>query len=127
MYNGEERRGFFGIACGNPSPSLEAQDGVFHEVAHLIDVSIVNPWFSSVLFGRNDRRHDLLLGLCQNGIRVISLVGQEVIGLEARYKVVSLCAIRNGTCCNKHSERHTMRIHGQVYLGVEPPFVRAMA
>jgi hypothetical protein len=34
-----------------------------------------------------------------------------------------LCAIRCGTRCNKYSDRHTMPIHGQMYLTVEPPFV----
>jgi hypothetical protein len=37
---------------------------------------------------------------------------------------LSFCAIRSGTFCSNNSERHTMRIHGQMYLGVEPPFVR---
>jgi hypothetical protein len=38
-----------------------------------------------------------------------------------------LCAICNGTRCNKGSDRQTNRIHGQMYLGVEPPFVRSMS
>jgi hypothetical protein len=39
----------------------------------------------------------------------------------------SLRAIRSGACCNKDSDRVTLRIHGQMYLGVEPPFVMSMA
>jgi hypothetical protein len=42
-------------------------------------------------------------------------------------KCWSLRAISGGTLRNKDSERHTMRIHGQMYLGVEPPLVRSMA
>jgi hypothetical protein len=38
-----------------------------------------------------------------------------------------LGTIRFGARCNKHSDWVTMRIHGQMYLGVEPPFVRAMS
>jgi hypothetical protein len=38
-----------------------------------------------------------------------------------------LRAVRCGTLCNKDSDRHTRRIHGQMYLGVEPPFVRPMS
>ncbi|SFU35458.1 transposase, IS5 family [Nitrosospira multiformis] len=41
--------------------------------------------------------------------------------------VQGFSAIRCGTLCNKDSDRHTMRIHGQMYLGVEPPFVRPMS
>ena len=36
-------------------------------------------------------------------------------------------AIRCGIRSDKESHRHTMRIHGQMYLGVEPPFVRLIA
>ncbi len=39
----------------------------------------------------------------------------------------SLFAIVDGTCCNKYSDRHTIRIHGQMYFGVEPPFVRSIS
>ncbi|PXV77305.1 hypothetical protein SAMN05216379_1358 [Nitrosomonas eutropha] len=37
-------------------------------------------------------------------------------------QAANLRAISSGTLCNKDSERHTMRIHGQMYLGVELPF-----
>jgi hypothetical protein len=43
---------------------------------------------------------------------------------QAFNQTTSFRAIRDGSCCNNHSDRHTMRIHGQMYLGVEPPFVR---
>jgi hypothetical protein len=39
-------------------------------------------------------------------------------------QAASLRAIRSGTFRNNNSERHTMRIHGQMYLCVDPPFVR---
>ena len=31
-------------------------------------------------------------------------------------KMASMDTIRCGTRCDKHSDRHTMRIHGQMYL-----------
>jgi hypothetical protein len=38
-------------------------------------------------------------------------------------EAASFSAICHGTLRDNDSERHTMRIHGQMYLGVEPPFV----
>lgn len=33
-------------------------------------------------------------------------------------QAVSLCAISSGTLCDRDSDRHTMRIYGQMYFGV---------
>ncbi len=41
-------------------------------------------------------------------------------------KMFSLAAISSGTFCDKHPDRHIMRIHSQIYLEVEPPFARSI-
>jgi hypothetical protein len=46
---------------------------------------------------------------------------------EAFNQAASLRTIRRGTLRHNDSERQTMRIHGQMYLGVEPPFVRLIS
>ena len=58
---------------------------------------------------------------------LIYAVGQKVFCLETLNQLRCNCAIRCGTRSDKESHRHTMRIHGQMYLGVEPPFVRPIA
>jgi len=58
---------------------------------------------------------------------VIASICQQILGRNSIDQGTSLCTISNGTCCDKKSDRHTMRIHGQMYFGVEPPFVRAMS
>ncbi len=60
-------------------------------------------------------------------ITVISLIRQKIFRGYSFNKSASLRALRNGICCDKYSDRHTMRIHGQMYLCVEPPFVRPMS
>jgi len=77
--------------------------------------------------GRDHRLDSLLLSLSNNGIGVVAAICHQVLGFYARDKSRSLRAISNGAFCNNNSEWHTMRIHGQMYLGVEPPFVRLMA
>jgi hypothetical protein len=69
----------------------------------------------------------LLAGVSQHLIGIIAPVGHQGLRAEAGEEVHSFRTIRHGTCCDKNSQRHTMRIHGQMYLGVEPPFVDPMA
>ena len=92
-----------------------------------IQVLVVIPWDFAPLPGR-DNRGDLssFKNVCKS-IAVVSFIRQQVASVYAFDKLASLCAISNGTRCNRHSDWHTMRIHGQVYLGIEPPFVRPMS
>jgi hypothetical protein len=123
----QEGGGLFGVAGGNASPALEMKESILDQVTQLVEGFVVVALEGSVLFGRNDGGHPLLGGSFENGIGIITPVGQEIIGPEAFNQRASLRAISRGASCNKHSERQTMRIHGQVNFGVEPPFVRLMA
>lgn len=96
-------------------------------MSEAVEILVVISWSLAPFTRRNDRVNPALLKATRKGVTVISFVGQQIFSLYALDKPASLCAICNGTCCNKHSDRHTMRIHGQVYLGVEPPFVRSMS
>ena len=80
-----------------------------------------------VLAWRNHGLRALRLGMRHDGVTVVAFVGKQVVHLEPVHQPLSLCTIRSGTFCNNRSERQTMRIHGQMYLGVEPPFVRLIA
>ncbi len=60
-------------------------------------------------------------------VYIIAPVCRKVLCPESRNQLRCSCAIRCGTRTDKESRRHTMRIHGQMYLGVEPPFVRPIA
>lgn len=88
---------------------------------------VVFPQMSSVLSWRNDRHHALVDSLEDDGICIIAPVRQKIFRLEPLNQPRCNCAIRCGTRSDKESHRHTMRIHGQMYLGVEPPFVRPIA
>ncbi len=127
MDGSEERGGVFGVAGSNATPALEFQESVFDKVAQFVEILVIGSLLFAVLFGRNDRLHVLAFGLIHDGIAVIALVGQQIIGLNSLNQALSLCAISCGTLSNNDSDRHTRRIHGQMYLGVEPPFVRLMS
>lgn len=103
------------------------QKGVLNQMSDFIKVVIELPLFFAVRFGRNFRLHARLLRHDQDRIGIISLVRNEMLSFHSLYQLASLCAISHGTCCNKDSHRHTMRIHGQMYLAVSPPFVRPIA
>ncbi|XUR85079.1 hypothetical protein WCP94_001719 [Bilophila wadsworthia] len=57
----------------------------------------------------------------------IGLIRKNEPGIYTLNEWESLTDIRTGTRCNNDSDRHTMRIHGQMYFSVEPPFVRLMS
>ena len=103
------------------------EHGVFDQMTQFVEVLVIITLDESVLSGRDHRTHPLSRGLFENGIGVVASVGQKMFGGQAFDQVASLRTIRRGTCCNKDSDRIAMRIHGQMYLGVEPPFVWSMA
>lgn len=96
-------------------------------MAQLVEILVIGPLYLAVFLGRDNRLHVLAFGAIHDGIAVIALVGQKIIGLNSLNQALSLCAISCGTLSNNDSDRHTKRIHGQMYLGVEPPFVRRMS
>lgn len=127
MYGGEEGVCAFGISGGDSSPLFDVEEGIFDQVAQFVEVLVVVARLFTIAARRNLRLHALPGGLSHNGVAVVSLVCDQVLGRQPFDQRASRCAIRCGTRCNKDSERHTMRIHGQVQLGVEPPFVRPIA
>ena len=81
----------------------------------------------AVAFRWNHWCHALPMRLLNNAIRIIAFISQQVLSLKTFYEFICNCAIRLGTRSNKDSYWQTMRIHGQVYFCVKPPFVRPIA
>lgn len=127
MYGGKERRGVFSIPYGNATPSFEMKKSIFNKMPQFIQFFIIRSLRLPVLLWRNNDFHSLFFRLFNNGITVIAAVCQQMIGINPFDQAASLRAISSGILCNKDSNRHTMRTHGQMYLGVEPPFVRFMS
>ena len=90
------------------------QERVFHEVAQFIEFLVIFPLYCTVPFGRDDRIYALGSGLIENGVAVIPTVREQMVGGHAFDQAASLRAIRCGTLRNNDSDRHTMRIHGQM-------------
>ena len=88
----------------------------------LIEVSIIAALLLSIFSWWNNRFHTLLFRLLQNVLCIIASIRQEIVRFDTCHQWQSLLAISIGTLCNNDSDRHTMRTHGQVYLGIEPPF-----
>lgn len=127
MDSSEKRGGIFGVSGGDAAPSFEVQESVFNQMAGFVQVFIIRSLNGTVFLRRNDGLHVLFFGLFQDRIAVIAAISQQIFSIQTFNQAASLCAIRSGTLRDNNSERHTMRIHGQVYLGVEPPFVTLMS
>ena len=123
LNSSQEGGGVFGITGCNSAPALEMKNGILDEMTESIEGFVILSLEDSILFGRNDGSHPLLDGLFDDGVGIVAPISKQVVGHYAANERASLRTICCGTCCNKNSDRHTMRIHGQMYLGVEPPFV----
>lgn len=103
------------------------EEGIFYKVAQFVEILVVFALNNTIFLWRYNWLHALFFSLLKNRICVVAAIGQQMLCREAFDQAASLRAIRRGTLCNNDSDRHTMRIHGQVYLGVEPPFVRLIS
>ena len=127
LNDGQIGGGALGVPSGDASPAFEMEHGVFNQMTQFVEVFVIIALHQSMLSGRDHWTHPLLRRLLQDGVGVVASVGQKMFGDQAFDQFASLRTIRRGTCCNKDSDRIAMRIHGQMYLGVEPPFVWSMA
>lgn len=98
--------------------------GIFHQMAHSVNILIIIALFFPIPPGWNNCLTACLHCLIKNLIAIITTVCKQKLRGNAVNQSCCLRAIRCGTCCNSNSDRHTMRIHGQMYFTVEPPFVR---
>ena len=114
MDGNKEGCGVLCIASSNATPTFEVKEGVFNEMPQTVEIFVIRPLDLSVSFGRDNNLHALLLGLSNNDISIVSFVCKEMFGSYALDELTSVRAIRCGTFRNKDSDRHTMRIHGQV-------------
>ena len=92
-----------------------------------IKVFVIIPLIFTVFLGRDHDIHVLGYRFFYYFIAVIALIGKQPACGNAVNQSFSLRTIRHGTRCNKYSDWHTIRIHGKMYLAVEPPFVHSMS
>lgn len=117
----------FQIPSIDPTPPLEFEECVFHKVAQPVTDTIEIALYLSVRLRRDDRNNAMRLTKSDDLIGVVAFVREQSVAVNPFNQRSSNCAIRNGTACDNSSDRHTILIHGQVKLRVEPPFVRPIS
>ena len=122
-----ERRGKLGIPRRNAAPALQAEKRIFYKMAQFIKVSIIIAWILAALSGRNDHLHPCCRRFFDHLAAVIAAVDRQTFRRYPFDQGASLRTISGGTLCDKESDRHTMRIHGQIYFCADLPFVRAIS
>ena len=88
-----------------------------------IEIFVVLTELLTVFGGQDDGFHTSRNGIGQNFICIIAPIGRQGFRGDSLNQVDSVFTIRSGTFCNNDSDWHTIRIHGQMYFGIEPPFV----
>ena len=119
----------FGVSGGDAAPALEVQERVFNQMPQFIQVFVVRPLGRAVFARRSLREAPYLaFGLIDDHMGSgAPLVGNQMFRRDPFNQAASLRAICRGTLRDNNSERHTKRIHGQMYFGIEPPFVRLIS
>ena len=121
-----ERSSIFCVTGRKAEPTFEKQKNVLDKMTELVEIFVAFPLVFTIFLGG-------MTGIipASTALRMIASVSysicQKIFCLEPLDQLRCNCAIRCGTRSDKESHRHTMRIHGQMYLGVEPPFVRLIA
>ena len=100
------------------------EKSILHQVPHSIEALIIATLRLAIPFLENNNFETSLSCFIYDLIAVISAIRQQTLGGNTVNQGYGLCAIRCGTRCNSNSDWHTIRIHGQMYFTVEPPFVR---
>src|ERR1700683_3343272 len=77
---GEERSRIFSAAGGDASPALEAEEGIFHEMAQFVEIPVVFALDFAVFLGWYHGLHALFCGLLKDRVGVIASVGQQMFG-----------------------------------------------
>ena len=75
----------------------------------------------------NNYFHAVPFGVINYFLGVVASIRQQRRSFYSPDKIDSLFAINSGAFCDKHSDRHTKRIHGKVNFCVEYPFVRLIS
>ena len=110
----------------NGSPLLEFQESVLHQVPQLVQSPVIVPLFPTVAFGRYHRVNSQSPDGVYDFIGVIGLVRQKALRFDTLNQRQSLGTVGNRTLGHCQPDRHPVRVHRQVQLAVQPPFVRAM-
>ena len=92
----------------------------------LVQCPGIVPVFLPVAFGRYHRVHSQLRGGGYDFIGVIGSVRQQALRFDTLNQGQRQGAVGNRAPGHRQSDRHAMRVHCQVQLAVQPPFVRAM-
>ena len=90
------------------------QKSVLNLVALAVEMLVIVAWLLTILAWRDLRLHTLAAGLSNDGVTVVAFIGNQMLGINTLNQACSLRAIRSGTFRSNDSDRHTMRIHGQM-------------
>jgi len=117
----------FGVSSRDAAPAFEMQECVLDSMPQSVQLLVVRSLCGSVFSGRNHHVHAPACGRIDDRIAVVAVSGNQMLCRDPFPQAASLRAICHGTLRDNDSERQTMRIHGQMYLGVAPPFVRLIS
>ena len=116
-----------GVSGRDPTPAVEMQECVLDQMPPFVQFLVIRSWREPVFSGRNHRDQAPACDLIDDRLAVITVIGNQMRGRDPLHQAARWRAICHGPLRDNDSERHTLRIHGQRSLGVEPPVVRLIS
>ncbi len=123
----QEGSSIFRIPSGNAPPLLEFKKSVFDKVTQFVKIMVIIALVQPIFPWWNHSDHTMLYSPAKDFVCIIASIRKKIIGKQTINQCDSLLTISDGTTCSNCSDWHTIRIHGQMYLCIKPPFVRPIS
>ena len=126
-YSCQERARILCITCSNASPFFESTKYILNYMTVFIKFFVILSLLFAILFGRYANFYPQSTSNFNDFVCIITTVCKQTNNIKTLYELQAKTAIRFVTRRNKYSDDTTIRIHGNVYFGIEPPFVRPIS
>ena len=117
MYKRKERLGEFVVARCNAPELLDATEESLDQISLLVDMTIERTGIESIGTRRNHCLTTLSRNRCDEGIRVVSFVGDDETRRLILDQRVGLIDIGNLASRENHAQRIAQRIDGNMQFG----------
>ena len=108
------------VSCGHAAKLLEPIKEAFHQIAILIDMSIIRSVFGAVAARRDQRLRACGLDIRDQRTCVLSLVADDGLGVQALNQGLSLPHVSHFAARQYPAQRIAQRIDREMDLGTQP-------
>ena len=117
MNERQERLGEFVVASGDAPELLDATEEALDQIAAFVEVPVERTWIEPIGTRRDNRLAVLRSDCCDEGIRIVALVGHNELGRLILDQCSRLFDVGHLTSGKNHPQRIAQGIHGDMQFG----------